>query len=285
MTEQETQATGETRPAKPEASPQRPAETRVQRRLTAGAFFHRILGDDGLKALNARNWTLTGAALVALGVVSDIMQIFGPIAALGLALSAIAVVVFGAIVFLRLKWRKHCVGHFISAVLAAALFTVVLFFQYAAQAEDYGAIAKHFPGASKIQRAIYARFDTLETGQSEINEKLDRLTREFQRVNPEANLAAGADGFVGTWYLSSPYQPEWVVEYYDNGTYFFKTPTGAVNGVYKAADGLFMSEAPGTGLSDAGSFRFRDDDTLEMTGRFGMSVWKRRKGGEPTTPD
>ncbi len=45
-----------------------------------------------------------------------------------------------------------------------------------------------------------------------------------------------------------------------------------------------MSEVPGTGLSDAGSYRLHDDDTLEMTGKFGMSVWKRRVSDEATAP-
>ncbi len=274
----------ETPSEEPNSAKQPTVETRVARRLSFGAVVHHLLGDDGLKALSARNWTLTGAGLVALGVVSDVMQIFGPVAALGLVLSVVAAAIFGAIVFLRLKWQKNCVGHFISAVLAAVLFSVVLFIQHAAQAGDYGAIAKTFPGASKIQQAIYSKIEGLETGQEEINEKLDALSAEFRRANPNANLSRDAKEFVGVWYLALPYQPDWIVEYYDDGTYFFKTPTGAVNGVYKAADGLFMSEAPGTGLSDAGSFRFRDPDTLEMTGKFGMSVWKRRTGDETKTP-
>lgn len=279
-----TETPSEASGSKPENT-QRVAKTRVTRRLAAGGAFERMLGADGVAALKSRNWTITGAGLVALGVVADLSQIFAPIALIGLLLSLAAAVVFAVVVFLRMKWRDTCIGHTITAILTAGLFGVVLLIQQSADAEDTGAFAELFPAASQLQNTIHANVLGIAKKQGEIDAKIDQLADEVRQANEDARLSKDAERWVGTWVLETPYQPGWVVEYSDDGSYVFQTPQATVNGVYKAADGLFHTEAPGTGLSDAGSFRFRDENTLEMTGKFGMSVWKRVDGPQPQQTD
>ena len=253
----------------------RAAKTRITRRLAIGDAIERTIGPDGVATLKNRNWTATGAGLVALGVVADISQIFGPIALVGFVLSLFAAGVFATVVFLRLKWRDSCIGHTFSALLTAALFGVVLFLQHAARAGEHGVIVENFPGAAKIQIAIYEKIVGIQEKQGEINTKIDQLTEEVRAANESERLSKDAQLWVGTWRLESPYQPGWVVTYKEDGTYFFTSPQATLNGVWQASDGLFRNEAPGTGLSDAGSFRFRDKNTLEVTGKFGVSIWKR----------
>lgn len=257
------------------SNPKRVTKTRITRRLAAGGAFERMIGPDGVAALKSRNWTITGAGLVALGVVADLSQIFAPIALIGLLLSLAAAVVFAAIVFLRMKWRDTCIGHTITAILTAGLFGVVLLFQQSADAEDTGAFAELFPAASQLQNTIHANVLGIAKKQGEIDAKIDQLADEVRQANEDARLSKDAQLWIGTWVLESPYQPGWVVTYKDDGTYHFTSPQATLNGVWRASDGLFNNEAPGTGLSDAGSYHFRDKDTLEVTGKFGVSIWKR----------
>lgn len=230
-------------------------------------------GDDGVDALKARNWTLTGAVLVALGVVSDLLQIFGRISVWGLSVSLLAMAVFGAIVIFRLKWKRHCVAPLVSSILFVVMFTTVLFIQNTANAQEEGVIAKTSPQVAALQRVIFVSLVSLEEGQEQINAKIDRLTEEIRQKDSEASIAAE---FVGAWVLQNPALPNWVLEYRADGTYLLTTPDGVVGGVYKAADGWFSTSAPSIGSSDAGSYQFLDDNTLQMTGKLGVSVWKRK---------
>ncbi len=82
---------------------------------------------------------------------------------------------------------------------------------------------------------------------------------------------------VGVWYLQQPYRPDWVVEYRADGTYLFTMPVNTrIDGVYEAVDGRFKTEAQTIGSNDNGTYRMLDENTLEMNGNLGRSVWKRR---------
>ena len=252
--------------------------TRFHRRLETGAILQQVFGEDGAATLRARNWTLTGAVLVALGVVSDLMQIFGQISAWGLSLSILAAITLGLIVAFYTPWKTACVAPFVSALLFVAMFTVVLFVQRTANAADEGAIAKTVPIASGIQRAFYLRLVSLERGQAEISTRIDQLAEEIKRQSPPTQSASTMDAnFVGRWQLQHSTLINWTLEYRTDGTYQLRTPDGVVNGTYKAADGWFVSEAPSVGSSDVGTYRFLDTDTLAMDGKLGASLWKRLK--------
>jgi hypothetical protein len=82
---------------------------------------------------------------------------------------------------------------------------------------------------------------------------------------------------VGTWRLQQPNNPDWVVEYRADGTYLFTAPNFRVDGVYEAADGSFSTRATSIESEDSGSYRLIDNDTLEMNGNLGRSIWKKRR--------
>ncbi|MEZ5947394.1 MAG: hypothetical protein R3C13_13870 [Hyphomonas sp.] len=81
---------------------------------------------------------------------------------------------------------------------------------------------------------------------------------------------------VGTWILQTPPDPELVVEYKPDGTYSLASPDGVVAGFYEARNGVFTSRAPELGLVDRGRYQMLDDETLEMSGQLGVSIWKRQ---------
>ena len=249
--------------------------SRYHRRLETGKILQNLFGEEGAATLKARNWTLTGAVLVALGVVSDLLQIFGEISTWGLSLSVIAAVILGLIVAFHTQWKAACVAPFVSALLFVAMFTAVLFVQRAANASDEGAIAKAIPVASDIQRLLYVRIVSLEQGQKSISAKIDQLTQQLERQNASGTKAAVDPAFVGSWSLLHPTLVGWNVAYLPDGTYVLTTPDGQVTGTYKAADGWFVSSAPSVGASDVGAYRFVDGQTLEMNGKLGVSVWQR----------
>jgi len=92
------------------------------------------------------------------------------------------------------------------------------------------------------------------------------------------NAAQIFSDIVGTWVLQDSGSAPWVVEYKPDGTYSLATPDGIVVGFYEARNGIFSSEAPELGLKDRGRYQLLDDQTLEMSGTLGVSIWKRRSG-------
>lgn len=82
---------------------------------------------------------------------------------------------------------------------------------------------------------------------------------------------------VGVWELRSPPQPDWIVEYRADGTYVLTMRTARIHGVYEAVNGAFVTRPESIGTDDHGSYRLLDDNTLEMTGKLGGSLWVRKQ--------
>jgi len=152
-------------------------------------LLHRILGGDGLESLKNRNWTSTGAFLLALGVIADLSSIFGNISLWGLILSTVLTVGLAVVVILRLRGCSYCATPFVSSSLLMAMFLVIVFVQSVANAGSEGIVAKAFPGAAKIQLAIYEKLTAVEASQERIEAKLDRMLEEFRRAVPDADPA------------------------------------------------------------------------------------------------
>lgn len=93
--------------------------------------------------------------------------------------------------------------------------------------------------------------------------------------NNDAHRKSGGGDLVGRWILQQPNNPGWIVEYRADGTYVFTAPNIRINGVYEAAEGAFLTRASEIGSEDSGTYRLIDNDTLEMRGNLGRSVWKR----------
>ncbi|MEM9617788.1 MAG: hypothetical protein AAF936_07475 [Pseudomonadota bacterium] len=107
-----------------------------------------------------------------------------------------------------------------------------------------------------------------------LRELVKRAPKPKRNTDARRNSAGG--DLVGTWTLQQPTNPGWAVEYRTDGTYLFTAPNIRINGVYEAADGSFSTRAPDIGSEDSGTYRLIDNDTLEMRGNLGRSVWKRR---------
>ena len=106
------------------------------------------------------------------------------------------------------------------------------------------------------------------------NSKADTLDKASERA-PKRNAGKGR-GIVGVWQFESPFPNGWVTEFKANGTFVFTNPNSRTEGKYTAKDGKWSQSAPQFNFSDSGTYRFLDDDTLELTGKLGASVWKRK---------
>lgn len=117
-------------------------------------------------------------------------------------------------------------------------------------------------------------------GRKKCNEAANALRELVKRApkpkrNNDAHRKPAGGDLVGRWTLQQPNNPGWIVEYRADGTYLFTAPNIRINGVYEAADGSFSTSAPDIGSEDSGTYRLIDNDTLEMRGNLGRSVWKR----------
>ena len=107
---------------------------------------------------------------------------------------------------------------------------------------------------------------------------LAKSAKPKEANNTNTLASPGVDPrFVGTWTLSIPQQTGWTWEFRGDGTYVFVNDQTRFQGTYKAGDGAWSQKAVNFSSEDSGTYRFRDADTLELTGNLGTSVWKRRK--------
>ncbi|MCB2114146.1 MAG: hypothetical protein KDD85_11445 [Parvularculaceae bacterium] len=110
---------------------------------------------------------------------------------------------------------------------------------------------------------------------------LKKLAQNAKPARASAKVTAPSSGLdpriVGTWTLSIPQQTNWTWEFRSDATYAFATDQTSFQGAYTASNGVWSQQAVNFASEDSGTYRFRDDDTLELTGRLGTSVWKRRK--------
>jgi WD40 repeat protein len=88
---------------------------------------------------------------------------------------------------------------------------------------------------------------------------------------------------VGIWELSPPNvlaPSKWVWKIEAGGTYVFRIEgqgdLGGHSGTFQAANGQWTLRATTMDWSDGGTYTFLDRDTLSMTGKLGLGVWKRR---------
>ncbi|MEM7223614.1 MAG: tetratricopeptide repeat protein [Pseudomonadota bacterium] len=88
------------------------------------------------------------------------------------------------------------------------------------------------------------------------------------------NVSGG--GLVGVWAFESPFRNGWVTEFRADGTFVFTNANSRTDGTYEASDGVLIQRVPNLNFDDRATYRFLDEDTLEITGRFGASIWKRQ---------
>jgi hypothetical protein len=83
---------------------------------------------------------------------------------------------------------------------------------------------------------------------------------------------------VGVWALQVAGTTNWVMEFRGDGSYTFTNDQTSVDGTYEAANGAWSQKATNFPSEDGGTYRLIDENTLELNGKFGLSVWRRRSG-------
>ncbi|HPF22368.1 MAG TPA: hypothetical protein PK417_02760 [Hyphomonas sp.] len=110
---------------------------------------------------------------------------------------------------------------------------------------------------------------------------LKRLARSSKPKQASDNKSAPSSRvdprIVGAWTLAIPQQTNWTWEFRADATYAFAMDQTRFQGEYTAKDGVWSQKAVNFASEDSGTYRFHDNDTLELTGRLGTSIWKRRK--------
>ncbi|MEM8936829.1 MAG: hypothetical protein AAGC77_10520 [Pseudomonadota bacterium] len=94
-----------------------------------------------------------------------------------------------------------------------------------------------------------------------------------KRVKPKKKRAGD---FVGLWEHQAVYPTGWMTEYKADGTFVFTTPTSKTVGTYTAKNGQWTQRSDSYDFEDSGTYRILDDETIEITGKYGPNVWRRR---------
>ncbi|MGE3784025.1 MAG: hypothetical protein AB7H71_14965, partial [Alphaproteobacteria bacterium] len=159
------------------------------RHLVATALRH-LLGDEGYQSIQGRNWTLVGVCGPVIGIVADVLQIFGPIASVALIVSASVFAIFLILVVSRTRACRVCAFPCVLALLLVVIFATVVGAQRLAAANepgarDTGALAAAIPGIADLQTKlvdIAARLGVMERHLGEITDTTQRNSRKVDEV-------------------------------------------------------------------------------------------------------
>ena len=98
------------------------------RQITQSTLVH-LLGHNGYASLKARNWTLIGLLAPVLGVVSDVLQVFGAVAlTLAIVTGGTFFLLLVAILF-RSRYCRHCAFPCVVAFVCLVVIGSVAFLQ------------------------------------------------------------------------------------------------------------------------------------------------------------
>lgn len=149
--------------------------------LPGDRWLDRLLGPDGRRVLERTRWRWLTAPTFVLGLVSDVMQIFGKLALYFFWLALAASLVLALVILTRSASRARCVQPCATALIALAVFGAVLGLQKlnaSEGAEEIGTAAVLVPGVAELQEAlrpILERLHIIEGGIEEIKEDTGRL--------------------------------------------------------------------------------------------------------------
>ncbi|WP_375207702.1 tetratricopeptide repeat protein [Hyphococcus sp.] len=162
--------------------------------------LRRFLGRDGYRRVASRKWTSSGLTIGALGLTADLMQVFGSIVEIGLAIAAMSAAVFGFIILKRFRFCASFAVPFMFAALTTLFFGGVVVAKGAASVpDDRGLVATIFDRLDRIDettRRIETTVnetanDVRSTKQSveSLEARIDEILRERLPENAEINPA------------------------------------------------------------------------------------------------
>ena len=146
-----------------------------------------MFGYDGYQTIRKRNWTTTSLMLLALGIVSDISEIFGPITKIGLYTSIIAASILGIVILRRLRFCDLCVVPFVLSVIFSVIFGGVAIAQNADPTPGDGVIADFVPGVKEIHKVILAALWGIKQTTDDTNARVAELQGQIQNLSVQHN--------------------------------------------------------------------------------------------------
>ena len=162
-------------------------ETSETRRIYSKYALRRLFGYDGYQQIKTRNWTTTSLILLALGIVSDISEIFGPITEIGLYTSVVAASILGVVILKRLRFCDLCVVPFVLSVIFAAIFGGVALAQSSDSTPGNGVVADFIPGVSEFQKVILGALFEIKTTADDTNKRVVELQSQIQDLSQQHN--------------------------------------------------------------------------------------------------
>jgi len=162
-------------------------ETADTRRIYSKYALRRLFGYDGYQRIKNRNWTTTSLTLLALGIVSDISEIFGPITEIGLYTSIIAASILGIVILKRLRFCDLCVVPFVLSVIFAVIFGGVALAQNSDATPGNGVVADFIPGVSEFQKLILGALFEIKITTDDTNQRVVELQAQIQDLSQQHN--------------------------------------------------------------------------------------------------
>lgn|GEM_PF-1575286 len=162
-------------------------ETPDTRRTYSKYALRRLFGYDGYQRIKNRNWSTTSLGLLALGIVADISEIFGPITQIGLYTSIAAASILGIIILRRLRFCDLCVVPFVLSVIFAVIFGGVALAQNSDTSPGNGVIADFIPGVSEFQKLILGALFEIKTTADDTNKRVVELQSQIQDLSQQHN--------------------------------------------------------------------------------------------------
>lgn len=152
------------------------------------AWFEQFLTPDGFAQLKQQNWTLTGVGLSLLGIVADLLEIFGGVTQLAfIAVLAVSVVLAVLIVF-RSRLTVKCAVP-MATVLVLVVGLGILLTAQKVLAANNGLISKHVPVVAQVQQELFEKVSAIYSVVERTESKVDELGLSVTGLNDNvANL-------------------------------------------------------------------------------------------------
>lgn len=142
-------------------------------RQSATLILRSIFTEQGFQALQGKKWSLISLVLLVLGVVSDLLQIFGPATGIGFGIALLCCFGFGLAVIFRTRYCAACSYPLLVSFLFAIAFGGLFAAQKLWATDEYGVIASKFPEAGRIQLEMYSALVGIEDDIETIGKKID----------------------------------------------------------------------------------------------------------------
>ncbi len=124
-------------------------------------------------------------------------------------------------------------------------------------------------------RGLKAFLGNAPPRESDQTDKADDQSDEAAKPKPVDDQTLDP-AIVGIWALENPPFTGWVTEFRADGKFIFNNGQGLTMGAYTASGGVMYQTTPSLNLTETVTYRFLDNGRIELTGRYGVSIWRRQ---------